>query len=734
MLILNSSTYPSKGENYLVSPLTPSLWNRETSARSCLLGKKSLINPDSLPFVPFVPTNRGTVIPSSAPSGPTPVCSLLLDHLGEAATSRNSTADPPRDPDLPDGGPSADPGHIGARLLGFAPCWRGSTSDAWIIQTVSQGYRIEFLCRPPHRFWPTPFSSDPAKHSQKMQAIQHLLDIQAIEPVPTTQARRGVYSVFFLVPKKNGEMRTILDLKWLNRFVSRKKFKMETWRTITSALDQGDFLSSIDLKEAYLHVPIHPSHRKFLRFNYGHLHFQYRALPFGLSTAPRVFTKLLIAPVAHLRSQGVRIFPYLDDLLVAASSFYRASEDLHRVMTCLTLHGFIVNREKSSLVPSQEVTHLGLRINTFSFHVHLSPERQEKLRQALLLVRTASTSSLMTLSSLLGLMVSCQDIIPWSRFHLRPLQSFLRPFSHLIEVKSQRHLTLPSSVLESLDWWMAPHRLQTGCSLETPTRMVITTDASLSGWGARLEQHLAQGTWSTTERTFSINRLELRAIRLALIHFEDSIQWHHILIQTDNTTAKAFINRQGGTKSRGLMREASSLLQWAEVHLSSIKAEHLPGVLNLEADWLSRRTVDEGEWSLHPQVFHLITSVLGNPAIDLFASPENHQVPAFLSRNPSHLALGVDALSFPWPPLLLYAFPPFPLIQRVLQRIKKFGATVIMVTPHWPRRPWFPTLVNLSAAPPLRLPFRKDLLRQGPLVHPDPGIFKLTAWFLKGKG
>lgn len=93
------------------------------------------------------------------------------------------------------------------------------------------------------------------------------------------------------------------------------------------ALDQADFLSSIDLLEAYLHIPIHPFHRKFLRFSYGQFHCQYRALPFGLSTAPRVFTKILVALVANLRSQGVRIFPYLDDILVAASSFSQASKN-----------------------------------------------------------------------------------------------------------------------------------------------------------------------------------------------------------------------------------------------------------------------------------------------------------------------------------------------------------------------------------------------------------------------
>lgn len=586
--------------------------------------------------------------PNSVPDGPAPACCLPPEPLA-TTTKHSSTENPTRVSDRPDAGPSVEPNFIGVRLLGFAPCWQGSTSDAWVLETVTHGYRIEFHSTPPRRFWQVPFSTDPVKHSPKLLAIQHLLDIQAIERVPRPQMGRGVYSVFFLVPKKNGDMRTILDLKWLNRFIIHKKFKMETWRTITTTLDQGDFLTSIDLSEAYLHIPIHPSRRKFIRFSYGHHHYQYRALPFVLSSAPRVFTKILVAPVAKLRSQGVCVFPYLDDL-VAASSFSQASEDLQRVMTSFTQHGFVINESKSSLFPSQKLIHLGLLIDTQSFQVSLSPERQSKLREVLLQVRSAPSSNLMTLSSLLGLMVSCQDILPWSRLHLRPLQSFLLPFSHLIETKTTIQLILPSSVKDSLNWWLNPSRLQTGLSLEIPSCITITTDASLWGWRTWLNHLMAQGTWSLKEQRYSINRLELRAIRLALLQFKDSVQAAHVLIRTDNTSAKALINRQGGTKSKDLMREAT-----------------LPS------------TVDEEEWSLHLQVFHLITTILGKPEIDLFASTENHQVPAFLSRNPSPLVPNLSVAS----------------------------SSLVC-------------LFSLLSEYPLLLPFLPDL-------------FRLTAWLLRGK-
>lgn len=241
-----------------------------------------------------------------------------------------------------------------------------------------------------------------------------------------------------------------MNLKWLNHFTKRKKFKMETWRTVMAALERGDFLTSLDLLEAYLHVLNLPSHRKFLQFTYGSSHYQYRALPFGLSAAPRVFTKLLVAIVASLRSQGVCIFPYLDDILIAASSYPQALEHLHLTMSSLQRHGFVINLLKSSLIPCQKTIHLGLLVDTFSFQLFLSPDPRVKIIDTLLLVREAPSVQLGTLTALLGLMVSCQDVIPWSQFHLRPLQSFLRPYAHLIETKASKTLMLSSWVKLSL--------------------------------------------------------------------------------------------------------------------------------------------------------------------------------------------------------------------------------------------------------------------------------------------
>lgn len=95
-------------------------------------------------------------------------------------------------------------------------------------------------------------------------------------------------------------------------------------------------------------------------------------------------------------------------------------------------------------------------------------------------------------------------------------------------------------------------------------------------------------------------------------------------------------------------------------------------------------------------------------------------------------AEAVDALCSPWPSgLLLDAFPPLPLIAKVVRKLLEEKAELLLLTPPWPRRPCFADLVSLSVAPPWRIP--NDLgipLLQGSLVHPDPQSFQLTAWRL----
>ena len=120
---------------------------------------------------------------------------------------------------------------------------------------------------------PPPFSevrvtetSNPQRAMALHSEVQALLEKRAIVRVDSGEQRPGFYSVYFLVPKSNGSLRPILDLRRLNAFIKRLPFKMLTSAEVLQSVSAGEWFTLIDLEDAYFHVPIHPDHRRFLRF------------------------------------------------------------------------------------------------------------------------------------------------------------------------------------------------------------------------------------------------------------------------------------------------------------------------------------------------------------------------------------------------------------------------------------------------------------------------------------
>ena len=105
---------------------------------------------------------------------------------------------------------------------------------------------------------------------------------------------------------------------------------MEDLRTLAAVVQRDDWMIKIDLKNAYLHVPFHPTHRKFLQIQAGKEVFQFRALPFGLNVAPQVFIRILKAALLSLRKKGFRFVAYLDDICLLAPPRKQLSNKVRR--------------------------------------------------------------------------------------------------------------------------------------------------------------------------------------------------------------------------------------------------------------------------------------------------------------------------------------------------------------------------------------------------------------------
>ncbi len=178
----------------------------------------------------------------------------------------------------------------------------------WVLRTIRTGYTLQFGKNPP-RFDGVHLTvvNSASKASVLQQELSSLLQKGAIEEVPQSEVERGFFSRYFLVPKRDGGLRPILDLRRLNFSLYKGKFKMLTMRTIMSQVQEGDWFVTIDLKDAYFHIQVIQRHRRFLRFAFGGKAYQYKVLLFGLALAPRTFTKCMDAALAPLRLQGIRV-------------------------------------------------------------------------------------------------------------------------------------------------------------------------------------------------------------------------------------------------------------------------------------------------------------------------------------------------------------------------------------------------------------------------------------------
>ncbi|KAL0163564.1 hypothetical protein M9458_039317, partial [Cirrhinus mrigala] len=211
------------------------------------------------------------------------------------------------------------PGKTASGLRGFSPpaTRRFPSHGAPILGTpLAENFSDWLSLANPSRWLLRTIRLDYVIHSV-VQQHRILLAKDAIETVPSAEMKKGFYSPYFIVPKKGGGLRPILDLRVLNRALLKLPFKMLTLKHMITCVRTHDWFVAID--HAYFHVSILPRHRPFLRSAFEGRAYQYKVLPFCLSLSPCVFMKVAEAALAPLRELGICILDAdLDDWLILA--------------------------------------------------------------------------------------------------------------------------------------------------------------------------------------------------------------------------------------------------------------------------------------------------------------------------------------------------------------------------------------------------------------------------------
>lgn len=525
-------------------------------------------------------------------------------------------------------------------------------------------------------------------------------------------------------------LETNINLKPLNKaYIRPKRFRMETLAVVLSSLQRGSWATSIDLKDAYLHIPIHPSHHRFLAFRYRNVDFCFRALPFGLSTAPRVFTRVTKVVLAFLRRQGIHVFTYLDDWLLVGRSAQETSDLTTYTVSLLENLGWIVNVEKSSLIPTQTITYLGAILDFRTGTASPSPQRVLTLSEMATDMFSRSNAPARTWFRLLGLMANMVDVISFCRLFMRPIQIHLleyfspswSPLSKRVSATSIRQRS-PTLVDESTQYSLREtvqgsqtqvndhdrcfsFRMGSSLGVGDPVRPMelerLLPPHQPPGTYGRFPSHLQMG--SSPQEPRGIN--PVRQLHDCFVHQPSGRNQVHLPLHQDLGSPSPLPSLQHPHKSLPSRR---------------------PGECH------GRGNLQETEWSLSQVWANHIFQIYDKPMLDLFPTPSNAKLPVFCTRYFHPQAWSTDALAITWDNLYAYAFPPWCLIQRVLLKLRESNTVLLLVAPYWPNQPGFPLLLEMLIDYPFRFQLRTNLLTQagGKIWHQRLQHLSLAAWKL----
>ena len=623
---------------------------------------------------------------------------------------------------------------LAGRVRYFLENWKKLTNDQAILQMV-QGYEIPFNSPPQQNFIPKSPVLNQVEKQLVDQEVKEMLSKGAIQKVKPT--RDHFISNIFLVPKKDGGNRPVINLKKLNQFIPYIHFKMEGLFLVKELLSPNDWMCKVDLKDAYFSIPIHQNSQKFVCFEWQGSFYQFLCLCFGLGPAPRIFTKLLKIPISLLRKLNVKIIIYLDDMLLMSSSQIDLKMGRDTLIFILQHLGLVINVKKSELTPTRKIEFLGVRIDSNRMEISLSQDKIIKIQDQCQKLLDQEDVSLREMTQLIGKLSSTAlAVLP------APLQYRYLQRQQIDQLRSsgcfEKKIIISPQARQEILWWIQNLKLNNGRSLLwRPPQIVIQSDASKEGWGAYCQGERAGGPWTQEESKLHINILELKAAKLAILTFTRNRQnLNSIHIQMDNMVALTYLVKMGGTNNHILVKLTKQIWDFLISRGIILTAEHLPSHLNVEADYESRHVSDSSEWKLNRSVFRQVCSHLGSPEIDLFASRVSKQLPKYMSWKADPFSLGRDAFQTCWGQGLNYAFPPFCLIGRILAKVQREQASLILITPAWQSQNWFPKLLEMSVKHPILLPRLPNLLTdpkgQTHLLVANTSL-RLVAWVVSGK-
>ena len=493
---------------------------------------------------------------------------------------------------------------VKGRLFDSYDFWKEINAYPFILDVIKNGYKIPFYSTPPSVFLPNNRSS--LNHGDFVESAIHDLLVRGL--VIECSSRPIVVNPLTVSIQSNGKKRLILDLRHVNKHLWKSSIKFEDIRTAMYFLKQGDFCFKFDLTSAYHHISIFEPHTLYLGFSWRFgdkvRFFRFQVLPFGLSSAAYIFTKLTRPLIKKWRSEGKQVLMYLDDGFGRHSSYDKCLQVAMEIKQDLIKSGFVPKVEKSMWNPSTEAVFLGYHLNLSTGIISIPERRLHKIRQTIGHTHASLQKSekvhVRLVASLVGQIISMSFVTGNVVYIMTKCLSY----DILQAVSWNESISLSKDCMKQIEFWQTnlDKVIKRNFILDHSVHTVVYSDASGTGFGGYTvdnPMNISHGMWDEEESCKSSTWRELVAVQRVFVSLLPFLEGKTIKWFSDNKNVVSIVEK--GSMKTDLQNIAINIFDMCLANSISLHTEWVPRSENVIADEISR-LVDHDEW-LYPTVF-----------------------------------------------------------------------------------------------------------------------------------
>lgn len=583
---------------------------------------------------------------------------------------------------------------VKGRLKTHANFWRSIGCYDFILDTIVNGYRIPFYTTPPSAHLRNNRSA--LNHSDFVEEAINDLLIRGLVVECTEQPI--VINPLTVSIQNNGKKRLILDLRHVNHHLWKCSVKFEDIRTAMQFIQANYHCFLFDIHSAYHHIDIYEPHTAYLGFAWTFENkvkfFKFLVLPFGLSSACYIFTKVTRPLIKKWRGEGKLILMYLDDGLGTHQDENICYEMSVQVKQDLIDSGFVPKPEKSTWLPTKTLTFLGYYVDTGKAILKIPDERLKKLFSTIEVVESCILRGkdipIRTVASFVGQIISMSYVIGNVAYIMTKSISMDIMSAHSWNVS----IRLSENSVNQVKFWKDNIKdvNYKHFNSDQSCNTIVYSDASGTGFGGYIVQNpksTAHGMWSNIDAQRSSTWKELTAVKLVLLSLLEFLKGKRIKWFTDNQNVVSIVKK--GSMKADLQDIALVIFNTCLKYNLSLEVEWIPRIENEKADYISR-IIDYDDWGVAEHLFLYLDSLWGPHEIDWFASDHNYKLPVFYSRYWNVYSMGIDAFTVDWQGINGWFVPPVCLLLRVLKYIRQCRAYGTVVLPLWKSASFWPFL------------------------------------------